>query len=238
MSYPRRITNAALALVLPLLALAVAGCGGSSSGTSGNGVEAKSAAQILETTKAAASKAASVHIVGSIVSEGKPIGLDMELLAGKGGKGTISQDGFTIKLVQTGGSVYINGSAAFYQHVSGGAAAQLLQGKWLKAPADSGELASLASLTNLGKLVGTALAGHGALSKGAVSTIEGQKAIALKDASKGGTLYVATTGKPYPLEIAKPGKESGKVVFDRWDKPVTLTAPAGAIDISKLQNGG
>ena len=162
----------------------------------------------------------------------------MELLAGKGGQGKIGQEGFTIDLVETGGSVYINGSAAFYRHVGGTAAAQLLQGRWLKAPANSGELASLASLTNLSTLIDTALASHGTLTKGSTTTIAGQPAIAVNDTSKGGTLYVATTGKAYPLEIAKNGKESGKVVLDRWDNPVTLSAPKGAIEISKLQNGG
>jgi hypothetical protein len=233
MSYLRRATLTAA--FLTLLALLLAGCGSSSSG---NGVESKSPTEILQTTKEAASKAASVHISGSIVSGGKPIALDMELLAGKGGKGTISQEGFKIKLIQTGGSVYINGSSAFYKHVSGAAAAQLLQGKWLKAPADSGELASLAELTDLGKLVDTALSGHGSLTKGSTATVEGQKAIGLNDTSKGGTLYVATSGKPYPLEITKTGKESGKVILDRWDQTVTLKAPAGAIDISELQKAG
>jgi len=232
MSYLRRTTPAAL-LIASLLAV---GCGSSS--PSGNGVEAKSATQILEATKQAASEATSVHILGSIDSAGKPITLDMELLAGKGGQGKIGQEGFTIDLVQTEGSVYINGSAAFYRHVGGTAAAQLLQGRWLKAPSNSGELASLASLTNLSKLIDTALANHGALAKGAKTTIEGQPAIAVNDTAKGGTLYVATTGKPYPLEIAKNGKESGKVLLNRWDQTVTLTAPKNAIDISKLQNGG
>src|SRR3954447_4099283 len=216
-------------------ALVLAGCGSSSSG---NGIESKSAKEILEATKAAASTATSVHIRGSIVTEGKPITLDMQLLKGKGGKGTISQEGFTIQLVQTGGAVYINGSAAFYKHVSGSAAAALLQGKWLKAPADSGELASLAELTDLGKLLDTALAGHGSnVTKGGTTTIAGQKAVELKDDTKGGTLYVAATGKPYPLQITKTGSESGKVVFNRWDQPVTLQAPATAIDISALQKG-
>jgi hypothetical protein len=233
MSYLRRTSPAAFLA----LALALAGCGGSSS-SSGNGVESKSASQILEATKLAASEAKSVHIAGSIVSEGKPITLDMELLAGKGGKGKIGQEGFTIDLIQTEGSVYINGSSAFYKHVGGTAAAQLLQGRWLKAPANSGELASLASLTNLSKLIDSALANHGTLTKGSSATISGQKAIAINDTSKGGTLYIATTGKAYPLEVAKNGKESGKVVLDRWDQPVTLSPPKNAIDISKLQNGG
>jgi hypothetical protein len=233
---PARALAAALCLLALGLGLALAGCGGSSS--SGNGIESKSPEQILEATKQAASQAASVHIVGSIVNEGKPISLDMELLAGKGGKGTISQEGFTIQIIQTGGAVYINGTAAFYKHVSGSAAAALLQGKWLKAPADSGELASLAELTDLSKLIDSALANHGTLTKGDTTTIEGHEAVPLKGTTKGGTLYVAATGKPYPLQITKEGKESGKVVFNRWDQPVTLTAPSGAIDISKLQNGG
>jgi len=237
MSYLRRTSPVALLLAVLAIALVLVGCGGSSS-SSGNGIESKSATEILEATKTAASEAKSVHISGSIVSEGKPITLDMELLAGKGGKGKIGQEGFTIDLIQTEGSVYINGSAAFYKHVGGAAAAQLLQGRWLKAPANSGELASLASLTNLSKLIDSALASHGTLSKGSTTTINGQKAIALNDTTKGGTLYVATTGKAYPLQISKSGKESGKVTLDRWDQPVTLTAPSNAIDISKLQNGG
>jgi hypothetical protein len=235
MRHRTRIVPAVLLLALAL-GFALAGCGGSSS--SGNGIESKSPNQILEASKQAASQAASVHIAGSIVNEGKPISLDMELLAGKGGKGRISQEGFTIQIVQTGGAVYINGSAAFYKHVSGSAAAALLQGKWLKAPANSGELASLAELTDLSKLIDTALANHGPLTKGPATTIEGHKAVTLKDTAKGGTLYVAATGKPYPLQLTKSGSESGKVVFNRWDQPVTVTPPAGAIDIGALQKAG
>ena len=129
----------------------------------------------------------------------------MELLAGKGGQGTIGQEGYTVQLVQTGESVYINGNAAFYEKVGGSAAAQLLEGRWLKAPANSGGLASLASLTNLSKLIDTALASHGTLAKGTAGTVDGQSAVALKDTTKGGVLYVAATGKPYPLEITKGG---------------------------------
>jgi hypothetical protein len=238
MTYPRRISLAALIAVLVLGAALLAGCGGSSSSSSGNGVESKTPAQILEATKQAASEATSVHIVGSITTGGKPITLNMELLAGKGGKGKIGQEGYSIDLIQTGGAVYINGDAAFYRHVGGAAAAQLLEGRWLKAPANSGELASLASLTNLSKLIDTALASHGTLAKGAKTTLAGEPAIALNDTTKGGTLYVATSGRPYPLEIAKGGKEAGKVLFEGWNKPVSLSVPKDAIDISKLQNGG
>ncbi len=214
----------------------LAGCGSSSS-DSGNGIASKTPAQIVAASKAAADGAASVHISGSVVNEGKPVTVDMQLLAGKGGRGRITLEGLSIDLIRVGGSVYINGSQAFYRHVAGPAAAQLLQGKWLKAPENSGNFASLASLTDLGKLIDTTLGSHGTLARGATTTVDGQKAVAVNDVSQGGTLYVATTGSAFPIEIAKRGGSGGRIVFDRWNQAVTLTAPANAININQLQNG-
>jgi len=220
---------------LLLVAGTVVGCGGSSSSSSG--VAAKTPEQILAAAKAAAAGAASVHLAGSIVNERKPISIDMELLAGKGGKGRITLEGLGIQLIRLEHAIYISGSAAFYRHIAGPAAAQLLQGKWLKAPENGGNFSSLASLTELSKLVGTALAEHGSLRKGPVKTIAGQKVVALEDVSNGGTLYVAATGTPYPVEIVKRGGSGGSILFDRWNQPVTLTAPANAININQLQSG-
>lgn len=222
------------ALLLALVLAALSGCGSSSQG---NGLSSKSPEQILAAAKAAAAGAASVHVSGSTVTEGKPISLDMELVSGKGGKGRITLEGLGIDLVEVGSAVYINGSAAFYKHVAGSAAAQLLQGKWLKAPAGSSNFASLASLTNLGRLIDTTLASHGKLARAGERTVQGKKAIGVTDTTKGGTLYVASTGTAYPLEIVKTGSAGGKIAFDRWNQPVTLTAPAGAVDINRLQSG-
>jgi hypothetical protein len=222
-----------LPLALPLVLLA--GCG--SSASSGNGLASKSPAAIVAAAQAAASGAASAHVAGSIVDEGKPISLDMELVSGKGGKGRITLEGLSISLIQLGRSVYINGSAAFYRHVAGAAAAQLLQGKWLKAPVSSASFASLASLTNLGKLIGTTLSSHGKLASAGTKTVNGQKAVGVTDTSKGGTLYVATAGAAYPIEIVKSGTNGGRITFDRWNQSVTLSAPAGAVDVNQLQGG-
>jgi len=220
-------------LGLALLASVLTGCGSSSKG---NGVAAKTPNEIVAGAKVLADAASSVHVSGSIVSGGTPITLDLELLAGKGGRGQLSENGLSFELIQIHGIAYIKGSPAFYRQVAGAAAAQLLQGRWLKAPARSGNLASLASLTDLRQLLDTTLAGHGTLAKGASATVGGQKAIAVKDTSKGGTLYVATTGPPYPIEVMKGGAAGGKIVFDRWNQPVSVTAPANAIDIAQLQS--
>jgi hypothetical protein len=229
-----RVRSLTTSFVLPvLLAAALAGCGSSSSG---NGVASKSATQIVAAAKVAAASAVSAHVAGSIVSAGKPISLDMELVAGKGGKGRISIEGLSVDLIEVDKAVYINGSSAFYTHLAGSAAAQLLQGKWLKAPASNGSFASFSSLTNLGQLVGSTLASHGTLSRSGTATVDGQQVVGVSDA-KGGTLYVATTGTPYPIEIAKAGSGGGKIVFDRWNKPVTLAPPANSININQLQSG-
>jgi hypothetical protein len=218
-----------------LLVAALAGCGGSDS--SGNGVAAKSPAQILAASKAAADGASSVHVSGSVVSAGTPLALNLTLAAGRGGRGQISTNGLSFELIQVDGTAYIDGSPTFYRHFAGAAAAQLLQGRWLKAPASTGELAPISSLTDMRKLVDSGLGSHETLVKGATTTIDGRPVIALKYASKGGTLYVATTGTPYPIEIEKAGSEGGKISFEHWNVPVAIAAPANAIDINQLKSG-
>lgn len=226
-----------------LVAVLLGGCGSSggssssgSSSSSGNGVASKTPSEILAAAKAAADSASSVHVSGSIISGSSPITLNLELLAGKGGRGQISENGLSFNLIQVGGTAYISGSPAFYSHFGGPAAAQLLEGKWLKAPSSNGNFSTLGSLTNLSQLLNTALEDHGTLAKGVTTTVDGQKVLSVTDVSHGGTLYVATTGKPYPIEITKSGKTGGRISFDRWNAPVTLAAPKNSIDLSQLES--
>jgi hypothetical protein len=226
--------RASLLAGLALFVGALAGCGGS--GSKSSGTASKSPAEIVAAAKAAADEAASVHIAGT-VSEGSPLSLDIQLLSGTGGRGRITQNGVSFELIALGRTVYIKGTPAFYRRIGGAAAAQLLQGKWLKAPATAGEFSSISSLTDLRKLIDTTLATHGSLAKGATTTIGGQQAIAVKDLTKGGVLYVASTGKPYPLEIAKAGPSGGRIIFDRWNQAVTISPPLNAINLNQLRAG-
>lgn len=231
----RTIVLLALAL-LALTALAIAGCGSSSS--SGNGVSSKSASEILAASKAAADSASSVHVIGTLTSNGTPITLNLSLVSGHGGRGQISQGNLSFNLIVVGDTIYIKGSPAFYSHFGGTAAAQLFQGKWLKAPVSGGELGSLAALTNFGQLLDQSLASHGTLAKGSTSTVAGTPVIELRDTSHNGSLFVATTGKPYPIQIVKHGSETGHITFTDWNQPVSLSPPSGAIDLSQLQHSG
>jgi hypothetical protein len=208
------------------------GCGSSSSG---NSIASKSAEQIVSESKATADAATAVHVSGSLKSGGTPVTLDLSLVAGKGAAGEISQNGASFKLTLLGNTAYISGSPAFYRSLGGSAAAQLFKGKWLKASATSGEFASFKQLGDMRQLIDSTLTSHGALVKGATTTVGGQQAIAIADSTKDGTLYVATTGKPYPLQIVKGGSESGKIAFSGWNRPVTIAAPANAVDLSELK---
>jgi hypothetical protein len=216
--------------------IAIAGCGSSSS--SDNGVAAKTPTQILTATKAAAEGASSVHVAGALVSGGVPLTLDLTLLAGKGGQGRISENGLSFEVITLNGKAYISGSPSFYTHFAGAAAAKLLEGKWLEGSTSSGSLASLAPLTELDKLLDSSLSTRGGtLSKGAKTSVSGQPAIALTESAQHGTLYVATTGKPYPIEITKSGAGGGTVSFDKWNQQVKLEAPKNVVNLSELQTG-
>jgi hypothetical protein len=210
--------------------LGVAGCGGSSD----NGVSAKSPDQIVSAAQNAVSGVKSVHVSGTVTSNGTPITLNLQLAAGKGGGGQMSEGGLSFTIIKVNQTVYMNGSDAFWRRVGGTAAVQLFHGKWLKAPA-TGQFASLAALTDVQTLFSKLLSNHGTLAKGGTSTINGQKVVAVHDTTMGGTLYVATTGPAYPIEISKTGAQGGRIVFDRYNQPVSLSAPANAIDVSKLK---
>jgi hypothetical protein len=214
-------------------AVVLAGCGGSKSNS--NGVASKSADEIVAAAKAAADSATSVHAYGSGSDNGVPLVIDLHIVAGKGGKGSLAEHGVSFQLVRIGPTAYIKGSRAFYKKFAGPAAAQLLQGKWLKASATTGQLASLTPLTDLNKFFDTALANHGKLEKSGQTTLRGVQVIGIKDTTKGGTLYVATTGKTYPIEVTKTGASGGTLTFDQWNQTVSLSAPPNAVDISKLK---
>jgi len=215
--------GASLAL---LLAVALAGCGGSS----GNGVTSKSPTEILAASKAGAVSATSVR-VSSKNSQGPLLRTSNLELASNGGRAQVSAFGLAFELIRAGNTLYLRGTRAFYQRL-GGSAAHVPQGAWLKAPANgSVQLAQLAAFTDLSGELNRLLSTSGPTAKGATTTVNGQKAIELKETAKlfSRSLYVATTGKPYPIQLVNRGREAGLIRFSGWNEPVSLTAPPNAI---------
>jgi hypothetical protein len=222
----RLLTSAVCGL---LAAAGIAACGSSAS----NGVASKSPAAIVSAAGKAVDGLKSVRITGSLVSGTTPITLNIDLVAGKGASGSMSESGLGFQIIAIGKAVYINGSQAFWTHTGGAAMAALFKGKWLQTSA-SGNFSSLSSLTNVRDLFPTLLGSTGVLVKGATTTVRGQKVVAISDAAKSSTLYVATTGPPYPIEVVGTGKQVGTIVFEDFNKPVALKAPAHAINVAQL----
>jgi hypothetical protein len=226
------------ALTLILTALLLAGCGSGHEKAQSNGEASKPANQVLGNATAAATAADTVHVSGSIVSGGTPIKLDLTMARDKGAKGSMSTNGLSFNLVRVGDTLYIKGSDEFYKHFAGATVAQLLHGKWLKASATQGQLKSLAPLTNIGALFAGISANHGKLENKGATAFQGQRVVEIRDTSDNSKLYVASTGKPYPVAIVG-GKQnqSGTITFGDWNAHVSLSPPSNALDISKLGVG-
>ena len=209
--------------------MALAGCGGSSS----NGESKKTADQVVADAQKAALAASSVHVKGTITDNGTPLKIDLTIIKGKGGKGTLSETGLTFELVRIGGTAYIKGSDAFLRKFAGAGAAALFHDKWLKGSASSGQLASLTPLTDADKLIKAALGQHGKLANKGETDYQGQKVVEIDDTTQGGRLYVAAKGDPLPVAL-RGSKQQGSVAFDDWNAEATVEAPKGAVDLSQL----
>jgi hypothetical protein len=220
-------------------ALATILTAGAVAGAPPNGEASKSPAAILADAKAAATSASAVRISGSIATGSGTITLDLVLVAPDRARGRMTEQGESFDVLRVGKTVYVRGSRAFYTKVAGKQAAALLQGKWLSAPAATGQFASIGEFTDIRAFFTGVLGSHGRITRGAETTVGGQKVIALVDHSNsGGTLYIATTGKPYPTEIASPhGGASGAVHFTGWGTSIRIAAPKSAIDLTKLETG-
>jgi hypothetical protein len=247
-------------MALSATALVVAACGDDStsgSGTpagaagspsasasaspSGSSLTALSGTQILAKAKTAFQQAETVRLKGGGSTEGENFQIDMSYGQDKA-LGTVSSSGQRIELRRIGKTVYLKADKAFWTRSAGAAAAELLGDKYLKAPVTDQRVASLATFTDKDQFAGEVLdPDSNELTKGPEKEIRGTPAIALIDKSAdGGTLYVATSGEPVPLQItpegAKTGDTSGSLDFLDYGKSFDVAVPPAAqtIDVTKL----
>ena len=255
----RRLGATLAAIALTAGGLGVAGCGGDSASTGSataaatattgtaaadNGIASLGAQEILAKATAAANGASSVRIAGNVDQNGQQISLDLTL-ADKAADGSLGIKGQQVDVRLVDGTFYMRAPAAFYESLgkTGGAAVgQLVGGKWFSVPLDNSataqQFASFQAFTDKTALFDSLLQdAENATVKGP-GDVSGQPVVLLDD-SKGGTLAVATTGEPYPLQVSGSGDgNSGTLNFTNWNAKVTVTAPAGAVDIGALLGAG
>jgi hypothetical protein len=223
----RRPTTRLAAVSALSLGLAAAGCGG---GPVANGVASRSAPRIVATATRALQSVSSLRVAGGFTEGGSDrVTLDLRLVAGRGAVGEMSENGAGFRLIVIGSRVYINGGTAFWRQYGGSAAAGSLAGHWIRG--GSGSFGGLASELRLRSLLAGLLGNHGGLVKGAISTVHGRRVIAVRDNGRHGTLYVATTGTPYAIELTNASRD-GDITFSDFNARVDLTAPAHALPAS------
>jgi hypothetical protein len=277
-----------LALTALLGAVALAGCGSDSSGTTstraavttattttatsattgtgGGDRTSASAAQLVAEMKTALTAVKSYHVdgTGKDKDDGK-LALSADIKAPGSANLTIALGDRRAQMIIIGDATYIKASKAFWSGVGGSdpRVMKLLVDRWIKAPSGATDSQSLlAQMLPAGLARCTAKDLSGITNGGAV-TVDGQPAVALKGAgtrpgTSPGELDLAATGPALPLRVQQlgPDKPGGKpdkscgddpsepdttlssdFRFSRFDEPVTIEAPANALDLSQAMSG-
>ena len=237
----RRLGVSLVAIALTAGGLGVAGCGGDSSSASSvtsasatdNGVASLTASEILTKSKAVVKAATSVTVSGSVPDDSGTITIDLALGDGVA-SGTVGINGVTVKILKVDGKFYLNAPKALFDQIADGGAAvgTLLAEKWFIVPTtgtaadsfdDFGEISDMDSLFE-------GLLDNASPKVKGTGDVNGQPVVLLTESNDDGTLAVATTGEPYPMQVKQTTGGTSVVTFSKWNEPVTVTAPADALD--------
>jgi hypothetical protein len=237
-----------------MAALLVAGCGGGSSApaagapssgspsptasptptptptpTGPNGIASLSATAALAKVSAAASSQTSVRVSGAVVESRHHLRIDVE--AGlETGQGTLRINGGLVSLRLVSGTLYFNADLKGLTGLGvSKASASGAAGKWIGGQASTSPLSAFVSFADL---VTALLRPNGGVTTGPTKTIHGVRALALINKAKkgGGTLYVATSGEPLPVEAVN-AKTHEVLSFSNWGAALSVLPPPKAITV-------
>jgi hypothetical protein len=207
-------------------ALAAAGCS-----SSGNGIATDSVSQIQTKVGQAIGAATSVQISGTIIQSSKKISFQIATFSSGDFSGTIEQSGDSLQLKKIGSTDYLKGTVGYYETTGAPAStATLLGGNWVYGPDSQFGFGSSFTLSSLASNIKNP---GGTLSKGASSTINGQAAFSV-NSSKGGELWVATSGTAYPIQLDDSSSSGGTINFTDWNQGTPPVAPAGARSLASF----
>nr|WP_307835371.1 hypothetical protein [Streptomyces adelaidensis] len=210
-----------------------------------NGVGKLPPATIQSKTKAAATAAETVRLSGAVVSNGKTYKLDMRLKE-DGGTGSVTSEGSTFRLLKVGEHLFLKADADFWNPAdsesgkgsendsgkgaedgdeSETAAADKLDGMYVKVPTGDPAYKRFSGFTDKDVLLAGLLTLHGTLSTDGHHEQSGTRTIRITgDKGSGGTLDVSLEGTPYPLRLVRAG-DAGTILLTDWGKNFTLEEP-------------
>ncbi len=191
----------------------------------------ESAEQYVKAAAKALGSARSVRISGSISTSGVEH-VDLVLFANGDLAGNVTVDGEVMQVRVVNGTDYFQAPAAYWEKVSKlpTATAKKLARYWVSTP-NSGSSGFGTSLdikplaAQLGAAPGLSIVGH--------ETVDGRAAVGVKS-SRGGVLWIATSGTPYPIEEVEPGSGGGSLTFSGWNSFGLPTPPKQAVALSSF----
>jgi hypothetical protein len=233
----------AVILAAALAAAATACSSSSSSGTpaatttASTGKLTGTAATALVARAVANTEAApSVVVKGSGVSTGtagQTVTFDLTLVQKAGCQGTIAQSKTeTFQLVETGGSVWLKPSTAYYASLKiSKAALALVADKWIKVKSTDAQIGDLPKICSFSGLFGSLKTPTGASYVATPTTYQGQSAYEVTQSGQQGYAYVTNSATPMLAKLAEPGASGGVITFAEYSTPLTITAPSAAESI-------
>jgi hypothetical protein len=218
----RKSRVAPACVVAAIGALLLSACGSSDQTTA-----SKSAQEIVAASRTAVQKASSVHIVSSAQQGPVSFALDMRLTR-DGGRSKVTLDGVSVEVIRTGETIYLKAEKGTYQRL--GITQTVPPGQWVQLPAGP-RLRQIVSFTDLGTQVPRMFPAAKPVTKGHTTTVHGEPAIELKATGQlyKGTLYVKTSGEPYPLRLEKQGRENAQTAFSGWNATSPPAAPTNVV---------
>jgi hypothetical protein len=240
-----RITGVLMPLAVAGVILAGCGDGGprpsatTSPAPTDNGVSALAPDEIVRKAAAALEGAKSYEITGNVDSDGEETYLHLKI-SGKDVIGVIAAQGAQVELLSVGGQNFIRPDEAFWKANlgdKGTGVAELMGSRWAKLSATDKQFRDLFEIIDPSEL----LKPDGKLSKGTTKQVPGGTAVGVVEGgADGGTLYVATTGEPYPLFLEGPAGK-GHLTFSSFGASfpdLALPGQSEVVDLDKVKTGG
>jgi hypothetical protein len=227
---------------LPLLVVAAPGVlalgvvSAAAAAGSGNGVANKSGDQIVTTAAAATGGATSFTYVGTTQQNGGTSSLKVSVSSPGKGQGTMTLSGQPVKAIMVGNTLYLSSNKAFWTKIAGAGAGARFGTRWVSIPTTDSDFAGIVGLLDESQVSAQfSNTSNTKFTRGNTSTINGQKVIAVTGKgttdSTGGTVYVATTGKPYIIRVTGGGTS---LTFSNYNQPVNPSVPPNPVDIASL----
>jgi hypothetical protein len=185
-----------------------------------NGVEKLGPKQILNQARKAALASRSVTMIGKSPAASLNLVVTQDASDGRRSSGST-----TLKTRVVDEVIYVKADKTYWTDAFNAKKAKRIGTKWVAGDLTNPKLKSFRQTSTMKPLMQQFLVLNGKGEVGEVGVAAGQPAVPI--ISQAGTTWVATTGKPYVLQITSAPEtgEDANVDFTRWNKKVVIKAP-------------